>query len=75
MTPEQFCYWMHGFVETNEAPQPTPAQWNQVKAHLGTVFNKVTPGPKQGKEHWPFGPGLIAPDDPLISTTTGKLIC
>lgn len=42
MTPEQFTYWMQGFVELNGAA-PTPEQWECIKDHLKTVFHKVTP--------------------------------
>lgn len=42
MTPEQFAYWLQGFVELS-GQHPTEAQWNGIKAHLQTVFNKVTP--------------------------------
>lgn len=42
MTPENFCYWLQGFVELQKE-QPTPEQWDAIKDHLSTVFNKVTP--------------------------------
>ncbi|MET0439143.1 MAG: hypothetical protein ABW043_16785 [Devosia sp.] len=38
----QFAYWLNGFAELHEQP-PTPEQWDAIKAHLGLVFNKVTP--------------------------------
>lgn len=41
MTPEQFAYWLQGFVELN-VQQPTDAQWDSIKEHLQTVFKKVT---------------------------------
>lgn len=44
MTAEQFAYWLNGFVELSEWKQPTPEQWKSICEHLGTVFNKVTPG-------------------------------
>jgi hypothetical protein len=43
MTPEQFAYWLQGFVELTNGQQSTPEQWQSVKDHLDTVFNKVTP--------------------------------
>lgn len=43
MTPEQFAYWMQGFVELNGGVQPTVAQWASIVSHLKTVFHKVTP--------------------------------
>lgn len=42
MTPEQFVYWLQGFVELH-GDEPTPTQWLQIKDHLSLVFNKVTP--------------------------------
>lgn len=42
MTPEQFCYWLQGFAELHEAP-PGCEQWQSIREHLATVFNKVTP--------------------------------
>jgi hypothetical protein len=42
MTPEQFTYWLQGFVEVGKTP-PTPEQWQEIKNHLATVFHKVTP--------------------------------
>ena len=43
MNPEQFAYWLQGFVENNEDYHPTLEQWNSIKAHLATVFRKITP--------------------------------
>ena len=42
MTPENFVYWLQGFVELNGNP-PTPEQWQSIKEHLSLVMNKVTP--------------------------------
>ena len=45
MTPEQFVYWLQGFVEIREAEQVglTKREWDIIKDHLQTVFHKVTP--------------------------------
>lgn len=43
MTPEQFAYWMQGFVELTNGAPPTDAQWAVMVEHLKTVFVKVTP--------------------------------
>lgn len=43
MTPEQFCYWMQGFVELGGNNLPTPEQWKSIGEHLQQVFNKKTP--------------------------------
>jgi hypothetical protein len=50
MTPEQFTYWLQGYAEMNGQP-PTSEQWEMIKAHLATVFNKVTP--PYGWPSWP----------------------
>jgi len=42
MTPEQFTYWLQGYVEL-VGTHPTPEQWQSIKDHLQTVFTKVTP--------------------------------
>ncbi|HBP2068952.1 TPA: hypothetical protein L5Y18_001728 [Pseudomonas aeruginosa] len=42
MTPEQFTYWLQGFVELNGAV-PNETQWLQIKDHLKLVFEKRTP--------------------------------
>jgi hypothetical protein len=42
MTPEQFTYWLQGFVELH-GELPTSEQWKSIKEHLQTVFVKVTP--------------------------------
>lgn len=43
MTPEQFSYWMKGFVELNPNAMLTATQWQIVKDHLALVHQKVTP--------------------------------
>lgn len=42
MSPEQFAYWLQGFAELNPAP-PTAEQWQTIRDHIATVFEKVTP--------------------------------
>ncbi|MGU1528639.1 hypothetical protein ACSEOK_26995 [Pseudomonas aeruginosa] len=42
MTPEQFTYWLQGFVELNGA-LPNETQWLQIKDHLKLVCEKRTP--------------------------------
>ena len=43
MTPEQFTYWLKGFLEISEATTLTEKQTQIIHDHLKTVFNKVTP--------------------------------
>lgn len=42
MTPEQFAYWLQGYAEIS-GKQPTESEWQVIKDHLQTVFNKATP--------------------------------
>jgi hypothetical protein len=42
MTPEQFAYWLQGYVELI-GNRPSEARWKAIKEHLATVFVKVTP--------------------------------
>lgn len=46
MTPEQFCYWLQGYVEIyndNVVASPTYTEWKVIKDHLALVFEKKTP--------------------------------
>lgn len=43
MTQEQFIYWFQGFCELGGGQVPSQQQWDSIRAHLNTVFNKVTP--------------------------------
>ena len=42
-TPEQFAYWLQGFVENNNGTMPTEDQWKMIVQHLQTIFTKITP--------------------------------
>jgi hypothetical protein len=42
MTPENFTYWLQGFVELQDT-RPSEQQWKAIKDHLSLVFTKVTP--------------------------------
>lgn len=43
MSPEQFAYWLNGFVEMNPNAMVTGTQWQIIKDHLALVHKKVTP--------------------------------
>jgi len=51
MTPENFCYFLQGFVELN-GNTPTPEQWQSIKEHLSLVMNKVTPSILDVNQHY-----------------------
>ena len=43
MTPEQFTYWLKGFMELTNANTLDTTQFQKVKDHLDLVFKKETP--------------------------------
>jgi hypothetical protein len=43
MTPEQFTYWLQGFMEILDPTMIHEKETQIIKDHLKTVFNKVTP--------------------------------
>ena len=43
MTPEQFTYWLQGFIEINDPKTIEEKETQIIKDHLATVFKKVTP--------------------------------
>lgn len=58
MTPEQFTYWLQGYAELNAAP-PSAEQWQSIRDHLATVFNKVTPPMRLTEPQVPYQwPGI-----------------
>lgn len=61
MSPEQFCYWLQGFVEMNPNAMLTGTQWQIVKDHLKLVMDKQTP--QRATPPIPYNPGVIFPQD------------
>lgn len=43
MTPENFCYWLQGFIEISGLQAISEEQVNVINDHLKLVFQKVTP--------------------------------
>ena len=43
MTPEQFAYWLQGFMEMADPKELNVIQTQQIKDHLKLVFDKKTP--------------------------------
>lgn len=71
MTPEQFVYWLQGFVEVNEGELEnghiTPKQWQMITDHLKEVFRKETP-------NYTLYPPII-PMQPMPPSGIGQYIC
>jgi len=42
MDSEQFAYWLQGFAELHP-DLPSAEQWQSIKEHLQSVFDKQTP--------------------------------
>ena len=65
MTPEQFCYWLQGIVETHGGATLTPRQFEIIRDHLATVFQKQTPDRpllRDGVERLPTVPAYPVPN-------------
>ena len=79
MTPENFAYWLNGFVELTQGQTPNPAQWKSIKEHLDLVFKKVTPpiGVEQkitlDPRKWQTGPTPGTPD-PLAGKSMEEIL-
>ena len=41
MSPENFIYWLNGFVEMG-GERPTEEQWKMLKEHLALTMQKIT---------------------------------
>ena len=46
LTPEQFCFWLQGFMEMQDPKELDCTQTQIIKDHLNEVFDKVTPDRK-----------------------------
>ena len=51
MTPENFCYWLQGFIEIENPKTINTQQVQEIKNHLQLVFEKKTPTIKQQLEN------------------------
>jgi len=64
MTPENFTYWLQGFVELNQAV-PTEAQWRSIKEHL-SLASKLSQT-SVSKET------VVSPAGPVKKRSNGRL--
>lgn len=51
MTPENFTYWLQGFVELNGDKNPNDEQWKMIVKHLQLVFTNVTKPESPDRAH------------------------
>lgn len=59
MTPENFCYWLQGFIEIADPKSLSEKELEMIKNHLNLVFlHSIDPkasahisDPKEAKEH------------------------
>lgn len=65
MTPENFCYWLHGFFEVGRPESLTKEQIEEIKNHLALVFKKETPQIN-------ITPSWVNPDNPPFTTISKK---
>lgn len=43
MTPENFAYWLQGYVELTDGKLPDKKTWKHIIDHLNLLFKKETP--------------------------------
>lgn len=57
MSPENFCYWLRGYIELNSEDNPglTPDQLKKVSEHLSLVLREVPKNPEGYEEYKGFG--------------------
>jgi hypothetical protein len=41
MTPENFCYWLQGYIELSNCKSLSPEQTQMISNHLQLVFNPI----------------------------------
>lgn len=63
MTPENFVYWLQGYIELSKEKTLTSEQMQVIQEHLNLVIQNVTK-----KE-------ITVPSPPSLSFPPGKRIC
>lgn len=72
MTPENFVFWLQGFVEISKEGPPDDMQWEIIQDHLKLVLTKETPNRVQlNRDNYPFK--YWGYSGPIPTTKDGKL--
>lgn len=68
MTPENFCYWLQGYMELTPNGELSPSQTQIIRDHLALTFNKVTPNiiPNISPKPWVVQPSITDGKNPYI---------
>lgn len=64
MTPENFVYWLQGYLELCEPVVITNREVESIKQHIALVLEKKTPN-----NSIPITPGVIFNPSPISSPT------
>lgn len=58
MTPNDFCYWLQGYLEIAEPKVIDEKDIQKIRDHLALVFKKETPAYALRKDFQPAGLGM-----------------
>lgn len=68
MKPENFAYWLQGYIEMTDGNRPTKQQWRMIKEHLQLCFDKRTIGQFRYND---YGESLL-PSRPMFDLKGGS---
>jgi len=66
MSPQDFCYWLQGYLELAGANKVGPQQVQMIKDHLNLVFEKKTPNRTPSPWSGGGGTSYCSPNDARI---------
>ena len=75
MTPENFCYWLRGYLELCGETKFSPEQTKMVKAHLDLVMQESGPVKAVRETCERQKPKKTKSDFALVSNHSRVLIC
>lgn len=70
MTPENFVYWLQGYLELCEPAVITHREVEIIKQHIALVLEKKTPS-----NPLTISPGMISSPSPNHSPFLGPVMC